>query len=121
MAQDPNSTTKCQLIDLDAYVARSIRIEENSPLLLKPGTYVEISFRDHGKGIAKEHLEKIFDPYFTTKATGTGLGLSVTYSIVRAHNGRIELDSQVGRGTTFRIWLPLHERKPRLLAARTQT
>jgi PAS domain S-box-containing protein len=91
--------------------ARSIRIEEDSHLFLKPGPYVEISFRDQGKGIAKEHLEKIFDPYFTTKATGTGLGLSVTYSIVRAHNGTITVQSQLNAGTTFTIYLPASEKK----------
>ena len=68
-------------------------------------------------GIPQEQLNRIFEPFFTTKKDGTGLGLMIVQRIVRAHNGRIDLESHVGRGTTFRIWLPLHERKPRLLEA----
>jgi len=82
---------------------------------------VWVSVADTGGGIPQEQINRIFEPFYTTKKKGTGLGLMIVQRIVRAHNGRIELDSQVGRGTTFRIWLPLHERKPRLLAARTQT
>jgi signal transduction histidine kinase len=79
------------------------------------GVWVSIS--DTGGGIPQEQINRIFDPFYTTKKKGTGLGLMIVQRIVRAHNGRIELESQVGRGTTFRIWLPLHERKPRLLEA----
>jgi PAS domain S-box-containing protein len=81
---------------------------------------VWISVTDTGGGIPQEQINRIFEPFYTTKKKGTGLGLMIVQRIVRAHNGRIELDSHVGRGTTFRIWLPLHERKPRLLEARTQ-
>jgi PAS domain S-box-containing protein len=81
---------------------------------------VWMSVTDTGGGIPQEQINRIFEPFYTTKKKGTGLGLMIVQRIVRAHNGRIELDSHVGRGTTFRIWLPLHERKPRLLAARTQ-
>jgi two-component system, sporulation sensor kinase E len=72
---------------------------------------------DTGGGIPQEKLSRIFEPFYTTKKKGTGLGLMIVQRIVRAHGGRIELDSHVGRGTTFKIWLPLHERKPRLLEA----
>ena len=78
---------------------------------------VWVSVSDTGGGIPQEQINRIFDPFFTTKKKGTGLGLMIVQRIVRAHGGRIELESQVGRGTTFRIQLPLHERKPRLLEA----
>jgi two-component system, sporulation sensor kinase E len=77
------------------------------------------SVSDTGGGIPQEQINRIFEPFYTTKKKGSGLGLMIVQRIVRAHNGRIELDSNVGRGTTFRIWLPLHERKPRLLQERT--
>lgn len=79
------------------------------------GVWVSIS--DTGTGIPQEQVSRIFDPFYTTKKKGTGLGLMIVQRIVRAHGGRIELESHVGHGTTFRIWLPLHERKPRLLEA----
>ena len=80
---------------------------------------VWVSVADTGGGIPQEQINRIFEPFYTTKKKGSGLGLMIVQRIVRAHNGRIELDSHVGRGTTFRIWLPLHERKPRLLAETT--
>ena len=79
------------------------------------GAWVSIS--DTGSGIPQDQLNRIFEPFFTTKKQGTGLGLMIVQRIVRAHNGRIELESHVGRGTTFRIWLPAHERRQRLLEA----
>jgi PAS domain S-box-containing protein len=78
---------------------------------------VWVSVADTGGGIPEEQLNRIFEPFYTTKKKGTGLGLMIVQRIVRAHNGHIEVESQVGRGTSFRIWLPLHERKPRLLEA----
>jgi PAS domain S-box-containing protein len=71
---------------------------------------------DTGGGIPQEQINRIFEPFYTTKKKGSGLGLMIVQRIIRAHGGRIELESRVGRGTTFRIWLPLHEPKPRLLA-----
>ena len=79
------------------------------------GVWVSIS--DTGGGIAQEQINRIFEPFYTTKKKGTGLGLMIVQRIVRAHEGRIELESHLGRGTTFRIWLPLHERRTRLLEA----
>jgi len=69
--------------------------------------WVEIS--DTGCGIPEANLARIFDPFFTTKpiGLGTGLGLSLSNSIIQRHNGRIEVRSQVGQGTTFRIVLPI--------------
>jgi two-component system, sporulation sensor kinase E len=78
---------------------------------------VWVSVTDTGGGIPEDQLNRIFEPFYTTKKKGSGLGLMVVQRIVRAHGGRIDLQSQVGRGTTFRIWLPLHERRPRLLEA----
>ncbi|MDH5534765.1 MAG: ATP-binding protein [Betaproteobacteria bacterium] len=77
--------------------------------LAEPVGMVEISVADTGCGIPKKDLQRIFDPFFTSKAVGkgTGLGLSVSHGIVRAHGGAIEVDSAVGEGTTFRIYLPL--------------
>ncbi len=75
------------------------------------------SVTDTGGGIPQEQINRIFEPFYTTKKKGSGLGLMIVQRIVRTHGGRIEVESQVGRGTTFRIWLPLHDRKPRLLEA----
>jgi two-component system, sporulation sensor kinase E len=83
------------------------------------GDGVWVSVSDTGGGIPQEQINRIFEPFYTTKKKGSGLGLMIVQRIVRAHNGRIELESNVGRGTTFRVWLPLHERKPRLLEERT--
>ena len=79
------------------------------------GVWVSVS--DTGGGIPQEQLNRIFEPFFTTKKKGTGLGLMIVQRIVRDHAGRIELESNVGKGTMFRIWLPLHERRPKLLQA----
>ncbi|MEO6034273.1 MAG: ATP-binding protein [Verrucomicrobiota bacterium] len=78
---------------------------------------VWVSVADTGGGIPQEQLNRIFEPFFTTKKKGTGLGLMIVQRIVRDHGGRLELESKVGQGTMFRIWLPLHERRPRLLQA----
>ena len=88
--------------------------------LLKTGEGTDgiwVSVADTGGGIPPELLNRIFEPFYTTKNKGSGLGLMIVQRIVRAHSGHIEVESQVGRGATFRIWLPLHERKPRLLEA----
>lgn len=75
------------------------------------GNYVLISVQDHGKGIPEESLKKIFDPYFTTKKKGSGLGLAVVYSIVKSHNGYIRVYSKLNEGTTFDIFIPASENK----------
>lgn len=76
---------------------------------LADGDYLRVSVKDQGIGIAREVLPRIFDPYFTTKSTGTGLGLATAYSIVRRHEGAIEAESEPGRGTTFHLYLPAAE------------
>jgi two-component system, sporulation sensor kinase E len=82
---------------------------------------VWFSVGDTGGGIPQEQINRIFEPFYTTKKKGTGLGLMIVQRIVRGHGGRIEVESEVGRGTTFRVWLPLHERKPRLLEGPSPT
>jgi PAS domain S-box-containing protein len=79
---------------------------ENDSGPLPAGRYVAISVRDYGCGIDPEIVPRIFDPYFTTKETGTGLGLATAHSIVAKHDGRITVDSTPGAGTTFTIYLP---------------
>jgi two-component system, sporulation sensor kinase E len=89
-------------------------------LTLRTGEGAEgvwLSVEDTGGGIPQDQINRIFEPFFTTKKKGSGLGLMIVQRIIRAHDGRIELESHVGRGTTFRLWLPLHERRPRLLEA----
>ncbi len=88
---------------------------------IPPGPYVRITFRDEGVGIPREHLSRIFDPYFTTKQEGSGLGLAVVHSIVRRHGGYITVDSVLGKGTTFTIYLPAKpaERAPLEMARPT--
>ncbi|MEJ1974075.1 MAG: ATP-binding protein [Lacunisphaera sp.] len=76
------------------------------PPPLPPGRYVQLAVTDTGCGIARELLAKVFDPYFTTKAHGSGLGLATAYSIIRKHEGHIVAESEAGQGTTFRLWLP---------------
>lgn len=75
------------------------------------GRYVQITVQDEGIGIAPQHLNNIFDPYFTTKQEGNGLGLATTYSIISKHGGTISVDSQLGQGTTFIIRLPASEKE----------
>lgn len=75
-------------------------------VLLKKGQYVRIAICDQGTGIAPENIQKIFDPYFTTKKTGSGLGLATSYSIIKNHEGAITVESKIGAGTTFFVILP---------------
>ena len=67
---------------------------------------VEVTVSDTGVGIPEEQIRQIFQPFFTTKDEGTGLGLAIAYGIIQEHNGKIEVESEVGKGTTFRIFLP---------------
>ncbi len=85
-------------------------LKADSGLPLSPGKYVMISVADRGTGIPAENLGKIFDPYFTTKQKGTGLGLATAYSIIKRHNGHIAVESVKGAGTVFHIYLPAIER-----------
>ncbi|MDX1953345.1 MAG: PAS domain S-box protein, partial [Verrucomicrobiota bacterium] len=84
----------------------NVEVESESRLPLKQGRYVMLSVKDTGVGISPQHLGRIFDPYFTTKQTGSGLGLATAYSIVQKHEGYITVESKLGLGTTFYLYLP---------------
>jgi PAS domain S-box-containing protein len=91
---------------------QNVLISTANGLKLQPGPYVTISFADEGCGISDDELKKIFDPYFTTKSAGTGLGLASVHSIISRHGGAIDASSTVGHGTTFTIYLPSTGRLP---------
>jgi PAS domain S-box-containing protein len=98
--------------------AGAITLAENQIKPLPAGQYVAIEVRDNGSGIKPENLERIFAPFFTTKKTGTGLGLATVLSIVKRHGGQIGLDSEVGVGTTFTVFLPRAEQEAEVEARR---
>ncbi len=95
--------------------------QENGKILVKtrpfvkPGgePYVQIEFTDTGKGIPEEYLEDIFNPFFTTKSTGSGLGLSISNQIIQDHRGYIDVESQLGKGSSFFINLPINQESPK--------
>ena len=107
---------KLQQVFLNLFLNARDAMESGGTLSVHAWTengFARIDVADNGQGISPEHLERIYDPFFTTKAArkGTGLGLSVTYGIVREHGGTIEVDSRLGAGSRFRVELPL-ARKP---------
>ena len=93
--------------------AKNISIGRRGALPLRLGKYVEVSMEDTGVGISRKHLERIFEPYFTTKQQGSGLGLPTAYSIIKNHGGYITTRSTPTVGTTFYIYLPASD-KPML-------
>ena len=103
-------------------------IERERGLSVSPGDYVRLSIEDHGVGIPEDHLAKIFDPYFTTKQKGSGLGLATSHSIIKKHEGLINVRSNPGLGTTFEVYLPrchdkvlsIQELKTKLITGRAK-
>lgn len=94
--------------------ARNITFYQGQHASLDPGEYVRISIRDYGIGMTREILPRIFDPFYTTKATGYGLGLATCYSIIKRHGGYIDVESEPGNGSTFHVYLPATVNTPAL-------
>lgn len=94
-------------------IAQNIELEKKLIPDLEEGKYIKITIQDQGIGIPKKYIQKIFDPYFTTKERGSGLGLATSYSIIRKHNGYINVDSELGSGSKFMIYLPASSEIPR--------
>jgi PAS domain S-box-containing protein len=86
--------------------AENLTLETESNLPLNPGRYIKVSVQDQGMGIPAEHLPRIFDPYFTTKQKGSGLGLASAYAIIKKHHGHVMVESIPGVKTTFSVYLP---------------
>ena len=86
--------------------ARNISSKDKKPLELKGDRYVCVAIKDSGIGIGPEHLSRIFDPFYTTKQQGSGLGLAMAYSIIKKHDGAIEVESVLTKGSTFFLYLP---------------
>jgi two-component system cell cycle sensor histidine kinase/response regulator CckA len=86
--------------------AHNIEVEDKADALLRPGRYVKIAIADRGSGIPEDLVTKIFDPYFTTKPTASGLGLAISYSIVTKHGGLLHLENSSADGSTFAFYLP---------------
>ncbi len=90
--------------------AENVTLRQDQVVTLQPGRYIRISIADSGIGIPKDHITQIFTPYFTTKQKGSGLGLATSYSIVNKHSGVISVESEIGKGTIFHIYLPATEK-----------
>ena len=97
--------------------AGNVTLADGEVAPLPAGSYVSVEVKDNGSGIKPEHLEKIFAPFFTTKKTGTGLGLATVLSVVRRHGGQMGVASEVGVGTAFTVYLPQAD-KPEEIEAR---
>lgn len=91
--------------------AENLSVTPSSGLPISDGEYVKIAITDTGVGIPRENLIRIFDPYFTTKEEGSGLGLATVYSIIKNHGGYITAESEIGAGTTFYIYLPASQKE----------
>ena len=98
---------------------KNVQVRKNQSLPLTPGEYVRIDVKDDGIGIKKEYLDKIFDPFFSTKQTGSGLGLATSYSILQKHNGFIFVQSEIGKGSVFSIFLPASAKRKKKVQSET--
>ena len=88
--------------------SREISIDKKGK---KENSCIVVSVSDNGSGISPKNLKKIFNPFFTTKARGTGLGMAIAYNIIKAHQGTIEVESQQNVGTTFTVKIPVWDTK----------
>jgi len=93
-------------------LAQNVELSPLNPLPVEPGSYVKVSVVDQGIGMSADVMTKIFDPYFTTKHTGHGLGLSITHSIIQRHEGHLTVQSEIDKGTTFDFYLPAVREHP---------
>jgi PAS domain S-box-containing protein len=103
-----------QAMQHDGYIrilAENVDLDERNDLDLPGGQYVRITIADHGPGIPKENLQRIFEPYFSTKENAQGLGLAVSHSIIKKHEGLITVESAPGTGAVFHIFLPATSRQ----------
>ena len=86
--------------------AANMELSDDADLPLAPGRYIRVSVIDHGEGIPRDRLPRIFDPYYTTKEEGSGLGLATAYAVTKNHDGHITVDSTPGKGTVFTVYMP---------------
>lgn len=93
-------------------LARDVEIDAYSSVFLPPGRYIKVTITDNGRGIDPKLVPKIFDPYFTTKPSASGLGLSISYSIIKKHGGVLQLEHTSGRGSMFSFYLPATDAEP---------
>ncbi len=85
---------------------QKVEIDKNVSLPATPGSFAKLCIQDHGPGIPEEDRARVFDPFYSTKPTGTGLGLATSHSIIQKHGGHISVESELGIGTKFHVYLP---------------
>lgn len=98
----------------------NVSVKKDDIFQLKRGIYVKISISDSGKGIRKIDLTKIFDPYYSTKTNGSGLGLSIAYSVISKHGGYIYVDSEYNKGTTVIVYLPIYKKEKKVISIKSK-
>lgn len=115
-------TNAVQAMDGDGTITITCEnhVQDNSTeYMLNPGRYVHVAIKDQGCGIPAEDIDKIFDPYFSTKKTGQGLGLAICHSVIKNHGGVITVHSNIGQGTVFHLYLPAVDAQPEQTAVPT--
>jgi signal transduction histidine kinase len=104
-------TTEKPRLTIEGYVRPRSKLDDAalSEASSAAESFLLLAFADNGPGIEPRDMERLFEPFFTTRAEGTGLGLAISYNIAHAHGGYIEVDSKAGRGSTFRVGLPVSD------------